>query len=111
MVAYSDVHGYIVIMSDSTRRVKRQALPADRLAQDTRRLKSRRLGSGLGVREAADKARISAGYLSDLEHGYKSAGPKALTALAAVYCCRVAKLTPYQPDEDDDEEQEVPKAA
>jgi transcriptional regulator with XRE-family HTH domain len=97
-------------MSDGKRRVK----PPEELAQDTRRLKRRRFMARLGLNAAAAKARINAGYLSQLEHGYKSAGPGALGKLADAYGCKVEDLMPFDPaeqDADDSDKEEVPEAA
>lgn len=52
----------------------------------------------LGLREAAAKAEISFGYLSDLENGYKSAGPETLGKLADTYGCGVEDIMPPEPD-------------
>jgi transcriptional regulator with XRE-family HTH domain len=77
-------------MSDEPRRVK----PPGELNQDRRRLKRRRVIARLGLREAAAKAQISFGYLSDLENGYKSAGPETLGKLADAYGCDIEGLMP-----------------
>jgi transcriptional regulator with XRE-family HTH domain len=81
-------------MSDEPRRVK----PPGDLNQDRRRLKRRRMIARLGLREAADRARISYGYLSDLENGYKSAGPETLGKLADTYGCGIEDLMPREPN-------------
>lgn len=99
-------------MSDGKRRVK----PPEQLAQDTRRLKRRRFMNRLGLNAAAAKAGVNPGYLSELEHGYKSAGPEALGKLADAYGCKIEDLMPPEPGESgqagsDKEEEEVPEAA
>jgi transcriptional regulator with XRE-family HTH domain len=57
-------------------------------------LKSRRIEAGLELRAAAARAGISHDYLAALERGDRSAGPKALAALAALYGCETAEFTP-----------------
>lgn len=104
------VSRYIVSMDDGKRPVNRRPAPPKQVAQDIRRLKGQRLIAGLSLSAAAERAGISQGHLSKLERGLKSAGPDALHALAGAYGCRVAKLLPYQPDEDEPSE-EVPEAA
>lgn len=77
-------------MSDEPRRVK---APGE-LNQDRRRLKRRRTIARLGLREAAAKAQISAGLLSMLENGHRSASPETLGKLADAYGCTVENLMP-----------------
>ncbi len=79
-------------MSDEPRCVK----PPGELNQDRRRLKRRRVIARLGLREAADKARISYGYLSDLENGYKSASPDTLGKLADALGCDIEDIMPRE---------------
>jgi transcriptional regulator with XRE-family HTH domain len=79
-------------MSDEPRRVK----PLGDLTQDPRRLKRRRVIARLGLREAAGKAEISFGYLSDLENGYKSASPAVLGKLADTYGCGIEDVLPRE---------------
>jgi transcriptional regulator with XRE-family HTH domain len=66
--------------------------PAGELSQDPRRLRRRRLMNRMKIREAAAKAGISIGFLSELENGYKSAGVDTLAALADAYGCEVEDI-------------------
>jgi transcriptional regulator with XRE-family HTH domain len=77
-------------MSEGANRVKRDG----ELTQDPRRMKRRRLMARLSFREAAAKAGISCGHISDLEKGHKSAGVDALRKLADAYGCEVADFLP-----------------
>ena len=77
-------------MSDTANRVK----PPGELNQDPRRLKRRRLMARMSFRQAAQAAGTSSGHLSDLEKGYKSAGPELIGALADAYGCKVEDLLP-----------------
>lgn len=45
-------------------------------------LKHQRVTADLGVREAARRAGISAGYLSDIEHGRRDPSPEVVTRVA-----------------------------
>jgi transcriptional regulator with XRE-family HTH domain len=80
----------VVSMSDRPRIVK----PPGELIHDRRRLKGHRMMARLTLRQAAAAAEMSPGHLSDLEHGYKSAGPGSLGRLADVYGCEVKDLLP-----------------
>lgn len=51
------------------------------------------------IREAAGKAGISIGFLSELENGYKSAGVDTLASLADAYGCDIEDILPREPNE------------
>jgi DNA-binding XRE family transcriptional regulator len=104
-LALTCVIRYFVIMSDGTRPVK----PDKDLLQDRRRLRRRRQLAGLGVREAAALSDVSAGYISFLEIGRRSASPTVLRKLAQVYGCTVADIIRPEPAAEDDEQE--PEAA
>lgn len=79
-------------MNDSPNRVKRMA-PTN---QDPRRLKRRRLIARMTIRQAAEAAGISTGYVSELERGNRSAGAAVLGQLADAYGCTVEDLLPRE---------------
>lgn len=45
-------------------------------------LRARRLGQGLTLREVSERARVSLGYISEVERGQKEASSELLAALA-----------------------------
>jgi transcriptional regulator with XRE-family HTH domain len=79
-------------MSEGNKRVK----PDAELSQDRKRLKRRRLMARLGLRETAAKAGIAPSYLSELESGYKSAGPGVLGSLADALGCDITEIMPRE---------------
>ena len=64
------------------------------LSHSPTRLKRKRFEAGLGLREAAGLAGVSAGHLSKLENGKVPASPGHLAALAKLYDCRITGLMP-----------------
>lgn len=83
-------------MDGKPKRVKRRR-SAKPLTQDPRRLWRARIAAGKTLREAAEAAGISFGYLSDLENGNESAGVKTLAALARAYGRQISDLMPAEP--------------
>lgn len=81
-------------MKPDPKRVK----PYGETSQDPRRLRRRRLMSRMKIREAAGRAGISIGFLSELENGRKSAGVDTLAALADTYGCQVEDILPPEPN-------------
>ena len=76
-------------MSPTTERTQHDT-PSDASAEEGmvafgRRLSALRTECGLGLREAARQAGISAGYLTDLEHGRRLPSIELLQRLAEQY--------------------------
>jgi transcriptional regulator with XRE-family HTH domain len=82
-------------MTDGTQSVKPDSGGA--IAQHPERLRWRRTAAGLGLNEAARRAKVSKAHLSMLERGIHGASPAVLRRIAKVYRCRIADLMPDEP--------------
>lgn len=55
-------------------------------------LRARRLGQGLTLREVSERARISLGYISEIERGQKEASSELLAALAGALAVPLSQI-------------------
>lgn len=85
-------------MNHKPRRVNGQGGKNRSLSQEPRRLKWRRIAAGLTIRQAAAKAGVSMGTISELENGNYSATAPTLAALAKAYECEITDLMPDEPN-------------
>ncbi|MEU8968061.1 helix-turn-helix transcriptional regulator [Streptomyces monashensis] len=75
--------------------------------QDPQRLRRRRIEAGLNQGELAEKAEISASYMSCLALGTRSASPRVLKRLAKALNCKVSDLLPPEPETTTDTDSEA----